>query len=119
MVEVKCNFEFGKTGLKCSLGCDTSEDQEHVLHCPVLIDNELTPLPHYVDIYSNNQTKIKMVTQALIKKYAKFTILKSSTVHGQSPQTKPSAAKPEDTVNDVDKVVVNLNVVNCSALELE
>ena len=119
MLDVKCNFKFGKLDLKCSLGCDSSEDQEHILHCPVLKDDDVTPVPDYEDIFSNNQTKIKMVTQALRKKFAKFTSLKSSTVHGQSPQTKPSAAKPEDAVNDVDKVVVNLNVVNCSALELE
>ena len=117
MLDVKCNFKFGKLDLKCSLGCDSSEDQEHILHCPVLKDDDVTPVPVYEDIFSNNQTKIKMVTQALRKKFAKFTSLKSSTVHGQSPQTKPSAAKPEDTVNDVDNILVN--VVNCSDLELE
>ena len=34
----------------------------------------------------------------------------------KSPQTKPSSAKPEDTVSDIDIVVKN---VNCSDLELE
>ena len=36
MLNVKKNCKFGKTDLKCSLGCDTVEDHEHILHCPVL-----------------------------------------------------------------------------------
>ena len=36
MLEVKNNFRFGKSDLSCSLGCDTTEDQEHILRCPVL-----------------------------------------------------------------------------------
>ena len=38
------------------------------------------------------------------------------TVHGQSSQTKFSAAKSKDTVNDVDNLI---NVVNGFDLELE
>ena len=91
--------------------------QGHILLCPFLKDDDITPVPEYEGIFTNNQTKIKIVTQALRKKFAKFTSLKSSTVHGQSPKTKPSAAKPEDTVNNVDNIIVN--VVNCSDLELE
>ena len=40
-----------------------------------------------------------------------------ATVHGQSSQTKSSAAKSDDTVNNVNDAVVN--VVDCSDLELE
>ena len=60
--------------------------------------------------------KVKKVTQILIKKYTKFMKMKA-TVHGQSSQTKSSAAKSDDTVNNVDNDVVN--VVDCSDLELE
>ena len=100
MLEVKVNFKFGKTDLKCSLGCDSNEDQEHILHCSALNDNVLTPVPNYNDIYSNNPTKIKKVTQILMEKFAKFNKMKT-TVHGQSSKTNSSAAKSEDTVNDV------------------
>ena len=60
--------------------------------------------------------KVKKVTQILMKKYTKFMKMKA-TVHGQSSQTKSSAAKSDDTVNNVNDAVVN--VVDCSDLELE
>ena len=58
--------------------------------------------------------KVKKVTQVLMGQYAKFTKMKA-TVHGQSSQTKSSAAKSEDSVNNVK----NVNTVNCTDLELE
>ena len=113
------NAKTDNPDIKCSLGCDSNEDQEHILNCPVLEDDNLTTISNYSDLFGYNQTKIKMITQALMKKFAKFTNLKSTTtVHGQS-QTKPSAAdSAEDIVNDVDD---NVNVVDayCSDLELE
>ena len=69
MLEVKCNFKFEKSDLKCSLGCNAKEDQEHLLYCPALNDDDLTAVPKYDDIYSSNQMKIKKVTQILIKKF--------------------------------------------------
>ena len=117
MLKVKCNFKMGNPDTKCSLGCDSNEDQEHILNCPVLEDDNLTTISNYSDLFGNNQMKIKMITQALMKKFTKFTNLKSTTtVHGQS-QTKPSAAdSAEDIVIDVDD---NVNVIDCSDLELE
>ena len=120
MLDVKANFKFGKADLKCSLGCDSNEDQEHILHCPALNADVLTPVPTYNDIYSNNPRKIMIVTQILMKRYAEFNKLKP-TVHGQSSQTKSSAAKSEDTVSQDCTVnnVDNVNTVNCTDLELE
>ena len=116
MLEVKCNFKSGKSDLKCSLGCDSNEDQEHLLHCPVLNDDGPTAGPKYEEIYSSNQMKVKKVTQILRRKYNKFLKMKA-TVHGQSSQTKSSAAKSDDSVNDVNTVVVD--IVDYSDLELE
>ena len=116
MLDVKCNFKFGKSDLRCSLGCDSNEDQEHLLHCPALNNDDITAVPKYQDIFSNNHMKVKKVTQILMRKYTKFMKMKA-TVHGQSSQTKFSAAKSKDTVNDVDNLIVN--VVNCLDLELE
>ena len=50
-----------------------------------------------------------------MRKYTKFMKMKP-TVHGQSSQTKFSAAKSKDTVNDVDNLI---NVVYCFDLELQ
>ena len=113
---IKNNFRQGQSDVKCSLGCDTIEDQEHLLHCAALSDNE-DAQANYNDIYSNNMIKIRKITQILIKKFTMFTNLKS-TVHGQSPQTKSSAAESEDNVDDVN-VIVDPNIVNFSDLELE
>ena len=115
MLEVKCNFKLGKTDLKCSLGCDSNEDQEHILICPVLKEDISEPIPNYNDLFGNNQMRIKLVTQVLKKKFTKFTTLKS-TVHGQSHQTKPSAA---DSTDIVDNVNDNVNLVDCNDSELE
>ena len=87
VLDVKCNFKFGKSDLKCSLGCDSNEDQEHRLHCPVLNDNGIKAAPKYEEIYGSNQIKVKKVTQILMRKYNKFSKMKA-TVHGQSSQTK-------------------------------
>ena len=115
-LDVKCNFKSGKSDLRCSLGCDSNEDQEHLLLCPALNDDGLSAVPKYEEIYSSNQMKVKKVTQILMRKYNKFMKMKA-TVHGQSPQTKSSAAKSDDSVNVVNTVVVD--IVDCSDLELE
>ena len=113
---IKNNFRQGQSDIKCSLGCDKTEDQEHLLQCPALSDNEEIQA-NYNDIYSDNMLKIRKITQILMKKFTKFTTLKS-TVHGQSPKTESSAAESEDKVNDVNDIV-DPNIVNVSDLELE
>ena len=44
MIDLKCNFKFGKSDLKCSLGCDQDETQQHLFDCPALddVDSEET-----------------------------------------------------------------------------
>ena len=89
----------------------------NILNCPALEKDNSEPISNYNDLFGNNHMKIKLVTQALKKKFAKFTTMKS-TVHGQSHQTKPSAADSTDKVDNVD-VVDNVNLVDCNDLELE
>ena len=62
MLDVKGNFKAGKSNLRCSLGCNSIEDQEHLLHCPALSDDNLTATPNYQDIFSKNHIKVKKVT---------------------------------------------------------
>ena len=102
--------------LKCSLGCDSNEDQEHLLRCSALkTDNDV--ILNYNDIYSNDQIQIKRLTKTLMKKYEQFIEL-TSTVHRTSPQTVPSAATSDQTIND-DNIVTNVNSVDDSVVELE
>ena len=44
-LDVKCNFKSGKSDLRCSMGCDSNEDQEHLLLCPALNDDGLSAVP--------------------------------------------------------------------------
>ena len=118
MLEVKNNFKLGKSDLNCSLGCDTTEDQEHILQCPVLRDSDEDNLIEYNDIYSLDHLKVKEVTRILMTKFYKFTKLKA-TVHGKSPQTNSSAAESDDRVdNDVNDNDYD-DIVNFSDFELE
>ena len=98
MLEVKNNFKVGKSDLNCSLGCDTTEEQEHLLQCPVLREND-DAMIDYKDIYSQDHFKVKEVTQILMTKFYKFLKLKA-TVHGKSTQTNSSAAESDDIVDN-------------------
>ena len=117
MLNVKMNFKFGKTDLRCSLGCDTVEDQEHILHCPVLKEENENHQINYKDIYSNDPSKVKNVTLILKRKFDKFTKL-NATVHGQSSQTGSSAAESENKVDDVNPLYDN-DIVDDADSELE
>ena len=117
MLNVKKNFKFGKTDLKCSLGCDTMEDQEHILQCPVLKEENENHQINYTDIYSNDPCKVKNVTLILKRKFDKFTKL-NATVHGQSSQTGSSAAESENIVDDVNTLNDN-DIVDYADFELE
>ena len=119
MLEVKKNFKVGKSDLNCSLGCDTTEDQEqHLLWCPVLREDD-DDLIDYKDIYSQDHLKVKEeVTRILMTKFYKFLRLKA-TVHGKSLQLNSSAAEPDDIVdNDVNDNDYD-DIVNLSDFELE
>ena len=117
MLDVKSNFKVGKLDLKCSLGCDITEDQEHIFHCPVLKEKDEKDFIDYKDIYGQDPIKVKEITLILMTKFAKFTKLKT-TVHGQTPQTMSSAAESEDTVNNVNTFNSD-DIVDCSDSELE
>ena len=86
MLDVKHNFKFGKLNLNCSLSCDTAEDQDHSLRCPVLREKDEKEMINYTNIYTQDHIKVTQITQILMRKFELFTNLKA-TVHGQSPQT--------------------------------
>ena len=114
MLDVKHNFKLGKSNLSCSLGCDSLEDQEHILRCPVLREDDESEKINYTDIYSQD-LKVMQVTQTLMRKFEKFTTIKA-TVHGQSTQTKSSADESEDLIDNVDSISIDDDIVDLSDL---
>ena len=88
MLDVKCNFKLGKVDLKCSLGCDQDETQNHLFICPALEDDESEVTVNYRDIYSNDREKVRLVTRILMTRFQRF-LHKKTTVH-RTP--KPCAA---------------------------
>ena len=114
MLEVKHNFKLGKSNLSCSLGCDSLEDQEHILRCPVLRENDESEKINYTDIYSQD-LKVMQVSQILMRKFGEFTNIKA-TVHGQSTQTKSSADESEDLIDNVDSISIDDDIVDLSDL---
>ena len=88
MLDLKCNFKFGKDDLKCSLGCDQDETQHHLFVCPALDDDESEERGKYEDIYCNDREKVRVVTRALMLRFQQF-LIKKTTVH-RTP--KPCAA---------------------------
>ena len=102
MLDVKHNFKFGKLNLNCSLSCDTAEDQDHSLRCPVLREKDEKEMINYTNIYTQDHIKVTQITQILMRKFELFTKLKA-TVHRQ---TQPSAAATSSNDN------VNIDVIN-------
>merc|ERR1711884_595932 len=99
MLNLKCNFKLGKVDLKCSLGCDQDETQQHLFDCPALddVDSEETA-GKYEDIFCNDREKVRMVTRVLMSRFQQFTN-KKTTVH-RTP--KPCAATANNNANFVN-----------------
>ena len=88
MLDIKCNFKLGKVDLKCSLGCDKDETQNHLFICPALDEDDSDETRNYDDIYSNDREKVRWVTRVLMTRFQRF-LKKKTTVH-RTP--KPCAA---------------------------
>ena len=100
MLDLKCNFKLGKVDLKCSLGCDQDETQQHVFVCPALNDDDDSEVTagQYDDIYCNDREKVREVTRVLMSKFQQF-LNKKTTVH-RTP--KPCAATANNNANFVN-----------------
>ena len=97
MLNVKCNFKLGKEDLKCSLGCDQDETQNHVFVCPALGSEDSEETANYEDIYGNDKEKVKLVSKVLMTRFQQFQKEKT-TVH-RTP--KPCAATANINANFV------------------
>ena len=98
MLDLKCNFKLGKFNLKCSLGCDQDETQQHLFVCPALDDDDSEIPGKYEDVYCNDKDKVRMVTRALMSRFQQF-INKKTTVH-RTPN--PCAATANNNANFVN-----------------
>ena len=67
MLNVKCNFKFGKVNLKCRFGCDKDETQNHWYDCPA-INDVIRSSYSYNDLFSNDPIKVKSVTKVLMER---------------------------------------------------
>ena len=80
MLDLKGNFKLGKVDLRCSLGCDQDETQQHLFVCPALDDDDSEISGKYEDIYCNDREKVRDVTRALMSRFEQF-LNKKTTVH--------------------------------------
>ena len=96
MLDLRGNFKYGKKNINCSLGCDQTEDQPHILICPAI--NAPIETNDYSDFYGNDPIKVEAITKKLMKRFLEF----KATVHRR---TQPSAAA---TSNDND----NIDIIN-------
>ena len=65
-LDLKNNFKVGKADLKCRLCKELLEDQEHLLTCPALSNDDQTQTisqPPYSDMFSQNIEELKKITQ--------------------------------------------------------
>ena len=80
MIDVKCDFKFGKSDLKCRKCFVQDESQEHLLTCSALVDNEVTQssqIPQYESLFGDNPKKIKQISTIL---NTKFKLLNSNPI---------------------------------------
>ena len=110
MVEVKCNKINGETQLKCRLGCNTEETQNHLLHCEALSDSSIVEkLPEYADLHGKDVEKLENVSKIL---QAKFKLLKElhepNQVNGSAQP--PTGAGQSCSASDTNVCVPNVNV---------
>ena len=83
MIDVHANFKIGKTDILCRKCQSEDETQQHILVCKALSDNcvlDISHIPEYEDLNSENPIKIANIGQILINKFKLLSI-----VHRQLP----------------------------------
>ena len=101
MLNVKCNFKYGKDNLKCRLGCDMEETQEHLFECPAIKDVTRSS-ESYTDLFSNKPEKVRSVTRVLMERYQRLESENTSV----NRQSMPSSAATDIDIDDSNSVNV-------------
>ena len=110
MLDVRCNRLHGQIHLKCRLGCDTSENQNHLLVCDALSDSSIVKeLPEYSDLYGKDIDKMETVSKIL---QAKFKLLNElDELHQVNGSVQPpTGAGQSCSASDTNIYVPNVNV---------
>ena len=74
MMNVKLNFKIGLSDLNCRHGCQSPEDQNHVMSCQAISDSGVSTaaLPEYTDIYGDEVNKLSTIGRILMTKSQNF-----------------------------------------------
>ena len=75
MLDVKGNFKIGQVDAKCRRCLNSEETQEHLLHCPTLMDGGVvSDVLQYDDLLGEDTQKIKNIARILLEKFKIFKI---------------------------------------------
>ena len=106
MLNVKCNFKYGKDDLKCRLGCDIEETQEHLYNCPEIKD-VIRSTYSYNNLFGNDPEKVRSVTKVLMERHQKLE--SNNTSVNRQPLPCSATADINDS-NSVNVPVVDLDL---------
>ena len=74
MIDVKANFgNMYKGNMKCKLGCDEIDSQEHLLECPILDEKELSVVggSQYADLFSSQVEDQLRIASVLEERFSR------------------------------------------------
>ena len=75
MLDVKGNFKIGQVDTKCRRCEKFEETQEHLLHCPTMMDGGVaSEVLQYHDLLGEDTQKIENIAQILMEKFKIFKI---------------------------------------------
>lgn len=75
MLDVRGNFKIGQVDAKCRRCLNSEETQEHLLHCPTLMDGGVvSDVLQYDDLLGEDTQKIKNIARILLEKFKIFKI---------------------------------------------
>ena len=110
MIDVRCNRLHGQIHLKCRLGCDTSETQNHLLVCEALTDSSIVKeLPEYSDLFGKDVDKMETVSKILQTKFKLLNELDEPNQVNGSVQP-PTGVGQSCSASDTNVYVPNVNV---------
>ena len=73
MLDLKSNFKIGQVDTKCRRCEKDEETQEHLLHCPTLMDGGVvSDVPQYDDLLGEDTLRINNITRILSEKFKIF-----------------------------------------------
>ena len=106
MIDVRCNKLYGQSQLRCRLGCDTNETQNHLLECVSLTDqNMVKELPKHDDIYGEDIEKMETISKIL---QVKYKLLKD--LHEENQVNGSSKSCSASNINNLNVLHVNVDV---------